>query len=316
MTVYGVADATYVYTKAADQKRSYMEDGGFNGSRIGFRGEEALGNGLKAVFNVTMGFRVDRNSSFDRTRHSWVGLAGNFGAVTLGRHEVAPVGWLGDTTSNGLTTVYPANTGHGNAFSLMNTGVRWDNAFQYESPNVSGFQARVIYALGEQVRDSFSDATTDGSSYGLGVRYANGPIYATLMYNARNESASGVDDDAKAWAIGGAYDFKVVRVAANYIEQKDGDEKKRFLISLGVSVPVGKAGTVRAEIMQFKDKRVQDNKASGFGIGYDYDLSKRTRIYTAISRINNDDGVYYGNGNVAAIGENNTNFAFGIRHSF
>lgn len=68
-------------------------------------------------------------------------------------------------------------------------------------------------------------------------------------------------DGSKSWAVGGAYDFKVVKVYANYIQEKfDGaapfdtskDGKKHKLWSAGVSVPVSAAGTLRAEYMEFK----------------------------------------------------------------
>ena len=355
VTVYGVADAAYTYSKQGNAKFSGVESGGWNGGRVGFKGEEALGNGLKAIFTYEFGTDADVNSGLTATRLSFVGLSGNFGSVTLGRQASPSYLFLGATSSNDITTVYPVNLmlSSSDAFSTMSTGGtgRWDNSIAYSSPNFSGLDVRAIYSFGEKVRDSYSDASTDAGKVGLGVRYANGPLYLTAIYQAvlddDGPTSLNADDvpGSKSWAIGGAYDFKVVKLWANYIQEKwdnggplanyaiptDGDAKHK-LWSVGLSVPVGQAGTVRAEYMQVKADELDSGKAKGFGIGYDYDLSKRTRIYTAVSRINNDDGMAWGHskvrgsGKVATsttpasntylFGEDSTNFQVGIRHFF
>ena len=356
VTVYGAVDAAYTYSKQGDAKFSGIESGGWNGGRVGFRGEEALGNGLKAIFTYEFGTDADVSSGLSGTRLSFVGLSGNFGSVTAGRQGAPSYVFLGSTSSNDITTVYPTNLmlGSTDAFSTMSTGgsARWDNSIAYQSPNWSGFDLRAVYSFGENVRDSFSDASTDASKAGIGVRYANGPVYLTAIYQTvldnNGTTPAGVDVDvpgSKSWAIGGSYDFKVVKLYANYIQEKwdnggplanygiatDGDAKHK-LWSVGLSVPVGQAGTVRAEYMQIKADELDSGKAKGFGIGYDYDLSKRTKIYTAVSRINNDDGMAWGYSKVRGsgkaavgttpasssylVGEDSTNFQVGIRHFF
>ena len=342
VTVYGVADANYTYAKmGSDAKFSGVESGGWNGGRIGFKGEEALGNGLKAIFTYEFGsIDIGENSGITGTRLSFVGLSGNFGAVTLGRQAAPSYIFLGSTSSNDITTVYPTNLALDNpwTFSTMSTGgtARWNNSIAYSSPTMAGLNVRAIYSFGENVRDSYSDASTDASKVGLGVNYANGPLYLTAMYqevldNDGTNPITGLDSNvggAKSWAIGGNFDFKVVKLYANYIQEKrdDGtatvDDAKHKLWSLGLSVPVGQAGTVRAEYTQFKADERDDGKAKGFGLGYDYDLSKRTKIYTAVSRVKNDDGIGWGysklrNGTLSQYaGEDSTNFSVGIRHFF
>ncbi len=341
VTVYGVADANYTYSKLGDAKFSGVESGGWNGGRIGFKGEEALGNGLKAIFTYEFGsIDIGENVGISGTRLSFVGLSGNFGAVTLGRQAAPSYIFLGATSSNDITTVYPTNLALDNAwtFSTMSTGgtARWNNSIAYSSPTMAGLNVRAIYSFGENVRDSYSDASTDASKVGLGVNYANGPLYLTAMYqevldNDGTNPITGLDYNvggAKSWAIGGNFDFKVVKLYANYMQEKrdDGtatvDDAKHKLWSLGLSVPVGQAGTVRAEYTQFKADEVDNGKAKGLGIGYDYDLSKRTKIYTAVSRVKNDDGLGWGYSKVSNAtltqfaGENSTNFSVGIRHFF
>ena len=327
VTVYGAVDAAYTYSKQGDAKFSGIESGGWNGGRVGFRGEEALGNGLKAVFTYELGNNSDDNSAFNQTRQAFVGLAGNFGSLTLGRQYAPSGSYLGATNANDITSVNPTNLMLGTYFDSLETGggSRWNNSISYNSPNWSGFDMRVIYSFGEQVRDSFSDASNDFSKLGLGVRYANGPLYLTAMYQTvlDNDGTTplGVKQNTqgdKAWAIGGNYDFKVVKLFANYIRGKTNDvsDSKHYLWSLGLQVPVSAAGRVNVEYMQHKYSNVDDTKSKGLGVGYEHDLSKRTRLYGYVSRVQNDDNVAWGFSKNLVVGENSTNLQLGIRHFF
>ena len=327
VTVYGSVDAAYTYSKQGDAKFSGIESGGLNGGRVGFRGEEALGNGLKAVFTYELGNNSDDNSAFNQTRQAFVGLAGNFGSLTLGRQYAPSGSYLGATNANDITSVNPTNLMLGAYFDSLETGggSRWNNSISYNSPNWSGFDMRVIYSFGENVRDSFSDASNDASKFGLGLRYANGPLYLTAMYQAvldnDGTTPAGTDVDIsgnKAWAIGGNYDFKVVKLYANYIREKynDIDDSKHTLWSLGLGIPVSAAGTVKVEYMQHKFNNIDDTKSKGFGVGYEHDLSKRTRLYGYVSRVQNDDNVAWGFSKNLVVGENSTNLQLGIRHFF
>jgi predicted porin len=405
VTVYGVVDAAFTYSKQGDNKFTGIESGGRNGSRVGFRGEEALGNGLKGIFTLEFGTEADTNTSLNATRLAFVGLSGKFGSVTLGRQGAPSYIYWGATSANDVTSVNPVNLALGNWFDTFETGggARWDNSVAYSSPNFSGLDFRVIYSFGEKVGKTekyYADGTigttkadvADGGKFGLGVRYANGPLYLTAIYQAVQDNDSGYishpgfsDHDTgriagnKAWGFGGSYDFKVAKIYASYVREKDDDARslgvgritepgdpsnvlydpekadlKKTLWSIGVGVPVSKAGTITAEYMQFKGKVNADlgstsGKAKGYGIGYEHKLSNRTIIYGALSRIDNDDGISWGFGKTAggnfkglgadaaaavsalysgnpfsynsdsylgAAGEKSTNLQVGIRHAF
>ena len=58
-----------------------------NGSRIGVRGSEDLGGGLRAVFQVESGFDATAGGGELGSRNTFVGLGGHFGEVRLGRHD-------------------------------------------------------------------------------------------------------------------------------------------------------------------------------------------------------------------------------------
>ncbi|MDR1936650.1 MAG: porin [Candidatus Accumulibacter sp.] len=369
VTLYGRLDLGYVYSKSDYKKFQGIENGnGINGggSRIGVKGEEALGNGLKAIFEAEWGFAADEGSGPVDARWAFVGLAGKFGRVTVGRNNTPDDLYLGATGVMGVNGHEPirrfrdqANTGTGNAGGIL-VGDRWNNSIAYNSPNFSGIDFTAIYSFGEKVNTSkgglddnddpvpgysctgsgtasvtcYKGAdTSDAGKFGLGVRYANGPLYLTAVYEARadDDSAKEWPGDgnegygAKGWALGGTYDFKVAKVYANYyrVKQNDhgrgGDEgsDKRTAWSLGVGVPVSGAGTIVAEYAQFKDSFVDDgNKAKGYTVGYKHTLSKRTSLYTYLVRINNDDNVSAGWTKTGITGENQTTFTAGILHVF
>ena len=352
VTVYGIVDVGYNYFSANGNKYSGINDGGTGGlntSRFGFKGEEALGNGLKALFTVEYGLAADTGVLGTTSRQTFAGVSGGFGTVTMGR-QYSPSGlWMGNTSSNGITTVHASNflvaPQSGQGFVTMQTGggSRWDNSIAYQTNDISGFSARAIYGFGENVRDSFGDANSDASKFGLGVQYANGPFYATAIYQAvlANDGIAN-DDGNKAWMLGGSYDFKVVKLFANYVKEHEESAKgtttyalvpakglvgtttyaaqdlKKTYWSLGASAPVSAAGAVQFEFAKYKTD-VAQTTAKGYSLGYTHSLSKRTTLYTAVSRISNDDATGANVVRVAGTGsngENITGFAAGFNHKF
>jgi len=327
VTVYGVADAFYGYSAGDNVDFSGISSGGLSGGRIGFKGEEALGNGLKAIFTYefgslnidTQGDNTSSGNGMTSTRQSFVGLSSaKLGTLSVGRQYAPSFLFLGGTSSNEVTIVNPSNL-FVPQFATVQTGggARWNNSVAYHSPVFGGFDARVIYGFGEQLRDGFGDASTDQSQIGAGVRYANGPIYLTAMYQAiLEDEAVATNNGNKAWAIGGAYDFKVVKLFANYIREKDERSVTKKNWSLGLSVPVSTVGSVNVEYSQYKTDVASNTKAKGLGIGYNHFMSKRTTGYVNLSHIKNDDGLALGFNGVGTAGDSNTHFAVGMRHVF
>jgi predicted porin len=95
---------------------------------------------------------------------------------------------------------------------------------------------------------------------------------------------------------------------------------------VGVSVPIG-AGTILGSYIVHQNRDLDDNDSKQYAIGYTYDLSKRTNIYTGYARTTNDNNVRVGGGvstangftaaqQLAANGESVSVFNVGIRHKF
>ena len=333
VTVYGVVDVGYGYSKAGDLKFSGLVSGQLNGSRVGFRGKEDLGNGLSAVFQAEFGFKADQFDSkgtsagagvFNNVRNSWVGLQhANYGTLTLGRHNSVANDWTPKGFASDVSVYYPSNTIQ-ESFLTMYSSDRVNNTIKYQSPNLNGFEARAFYGFGEVVGTTAKPGdTSDAARYGIGGAYKNGPIDLALIYQGvAKDDTKPVDGSVNAWFLGGSYDFNVVKVFAAYqIESNKqlGANSDKDLWTLGARVPVGKAGTVVFEYVDYKDDTnnlLENQRAKGWGLGYEHAMSKRTVLYTNVGYISNNETSKQAFGGVGQLDKNNTNFSIGMRHSF
>lgn len=245
VTVYGVVDIGYQYSKSDDLKFSGLADGGLSGSRIGFRATEALGNGLSVLANIELGLKADAfngTSPLTNLRASTVGLShANLGTVLLGRKYSPAAEYISKGFSSDVSVVYPSNTLQGE-FATLNTSNRWDNGIFYTTPNWGGFEVKAAYAFGEVVKSttglsnagtSVKGDTSDAGRFGVAARYNNGPVDVVAMYQMiqKNDSlktdltSQSLDDGNSGWSIGGSYDFKVVKAFASY--QKETDKRAK-----------------------------------------------------------------------------------------
>jgi predicted porin len=327
VTLFGIVDTgiAYVNHDANGDSRYGVGTSGNATSRLGLRGTEDLGGGLKAGFWLEGEiFGDDGNASgFNFKRESTVRLSGNFGEVRLGR-ELTPTFRGGSkydlfsATGVGQFMGYKAWSTTGGSFGADANTIRKDNMVSYSSPNFSGFTGNISYAFDEK-----AVAGTKGGRYAGGnVGYDNGPLSVTLAYGTTKGAAGGDRDEA---SIGASYNFGVAKVVglAQQIKYKPevGSSEKFNNYLLGVSAPVGGVGEVKAQYALYDQKAI-DSKAHQFSLGYVHNLSKRTALYGTVSYIKNKDasnlglqakGVY--SGSVMA-GTNQTGVQFGIRHAF
>ena len=310
VTLYGVADAAVTYVNGLDNWTG-LDSGANKTSRLGFRGVEDLGGGLKANFVLEGGFNLDTgdgksggatDSGFQFKRQSTVGLAGDFGEVRLGRELTAAYnatarydvfGSVGiahsqlwdDGKSLAFSTA-PATLGEPVDPYHYTTNQRVSNAITYVSPDFSGFKVAANYGFGE-----VAGKNSDGRYFGGGLTYDNGPLSLGLGLERLN---SGLNSDAvsdiDAWSLGGSYDFGVAKLLAGYRESKVDratGENKRLGYYVAATAPVG-AGTVRVSYNRYENELANvKGKADQFAIGYVYGLSKRTSVYGTYAYIKN-----------------------------
>lgn len=345
VTVYGVADAGIAYGDHGESEFQGVLSGVLSGSRIGFKGSEDLGNGLKAVFQLEQGFdigtgaaspEVEGDSVF--SRQAWVGLSGAWGTVGLGR-QYAP-GYFANYDAVLGANISPqsllsAQTG---ATITPNSGARWDNSVTYTG-SFSGLTARAIYAAKVETNvtattSPFNETTSadDDDAFGLGLDYSNGPLKVGAVYHFLKD-AEGVtgSDDQQEWLLGASYDFGVLTLAGSYQQTQNTDFVDGLdvdIYQLGVIVPVGAAGNVHVAYGEADvDGAGFDGKTKAYTLAYTHALSKRTTAYAGYMGTDNDSGLAIslvdGQKNLAdtarlgrETGEKSNLVAVGLRHTF
>ncbi len=327
VTLFGVLDADMKYVKTGSLKQKKLDSSGLNTSRIGVRGTEDLGGGLKAGFWLESEVFVD-NGTADATRfwgrRATVSLSGDFGEVRLGRNKTVSRLHLEDfdpfafTGLGSVGTLY-SNLGSGNGTAYG----RADNLVSYSLPsNLGGFYGGVDVSAGENT------STNKGQSVRLG--YKNGPLHVSGAYAS---TSNGNDSNKfKLASIGGAYDFGVVRPSLSYTESKYGSRKQQILTG-AVTVPVGQ-GQFVASYTDAKANAAAETTTAGvanvtaftaigdaklFALGYAYNLSKRTALYTTFSQLDNKGNARFivaGAPAATAGGQKSSGFDVGVKHSF
>ncbi|WP_407645017.1 porin [Diaphorobacter caeni] len=329
VTLFGVADVSVAHLKSDTNSVSGVSSGGVSSSRLGFRGVEDLGGGLKAGFWLEGGIAVDNGGSgFKFDRRSTVSLMGGFGEVRIGRDKTPaylnietfdPFGDVGVGGVNGANLIggtsvavgTPEGSGH----------KRVSNSINYILPKLGGFYGQLQYGFGEKADGIANDRL--GSSAAVRLGYQSGPLNVAAAYGTTRGGTDAKGVDYKAWNVGAAYDFGMVKPMAQFATERGNSSQRVDMYLIGATMPLG-AGELRAAYSQISTKRMNDADTQRFSLGYGYNLSKRTQVYATIAHIKNDDNAKRGFAVSSSslisptmtAGDSATGFEFGVRHSF
>jgi predicted porin len=324
VTIYGIVDTGFAHIDNGGDSINGLRSGNNNSSRIGFKGAEDLGNGLKATFVLENGINTDDGTgSAGFSRLSYVGLESNsFGSVRLGKQNT-PI-------KTALSQIDPFGTGGMvNAITYLGGSTagaipeRVENQVVYTTPTMSGFSGSLAYKFGEVADDNGAD-----SAWGAHIGYANGPLNVQFGYSNTDDSTNpgGVEiSKTKIALLGATYDFGGFKLHGAYSQKKLDSETaapdlKVKSALIGVTVPFG-ASAIRAEYINNNDDR-NDFDNNVMALSYTYSLSKRTTLYATYARIDNDDLSTQGFSSVSATtlpsvaGETSSGIAIGIQHNF
>jgi predicted porin len=321
VTLFGIVDEAARYVKNGDLKMKSLASGGINTSRLGVRGVEDLGDGLKAGFWLETGLNADSGTQSDTTRfwnrRATVSLLGNFGEVRLGRDFTPTYLGYSDYDPFGDNGVAASGKFDSSLGTARDTGTRADNQITYLTPgNLGGFYGRASVAAGEG---------TAGKRYvGGRAGWAAGPIDVSASYGQTTvvPIASG-EDKFKVFDLGGSYDFGVVKATAYFTQNKFADQKLQ-VYSIGAIVPIG-VGQVKAAYTHANASgttpagvNVDGNDADQIALGYIYNFSKRTAVYTTAAYVKNKGSAAFAvaSSPVLVPGEKSTGVELGLRHAF
>lgn len=321
VVLYGVADIYFGSTNITSVGRvNAVNSGGGAGSRIGLKGAEELGGGLKAIFTYETSVNLDDGTTttagLGTVRQSFVGLEGGFGKVIAGRLQSPGLDFTATyTPDSGMVNTSQKTVAKAAGTSITNSdAARFNNAVEYVSPTFSGVTLKTLYAA---TTESTLAARTN--EYALSADYVAGPF--AIGYTAQHfvpVATVAVTAKTVDQAIGAKYNFGPLTAFATYQTVKVSNNPANKVWSLGASAPVGKAGTFIASYAKFDDESAADKNAKAFSLSYQYALSKRTKLYAIYNNLTNDNNgsaVLAGTAPVGVSAKSNQVVA-GINHSF
>jgi len=309
VTLYGRVNTTVENQRVSPQvgKASSVTGLHNNASRWGVRGTEDLGQGLKAGFVLESGFASDTGagtkwthdtSGMSFARQSELNLSGNFGMLRLG--NFVPESY---SVSADYVSMHNHDTGS-SADALYYDPVWFDglstkNKVAYRSPVFGGVTVEGSVSLHER------DTAARKNGYDLAANYKLGDLALGAGY-------SQIDDD-KQLGLRALYSFGPYAVGG-YFQRNDEEvrgKRNNFRIAgsyaLGASEFHVNFGHVN------KWSHIQDSDANQWTLGYNYNLSRRTKVYAYYTKVDNKEAAGYGSG---AAGADFQSLAFGLRHNF
>jgi len=328
VTLYGIVDASFgklTSTTSAGVKSAVKGISSQQSvSRIGFRGEEDLGGGMRANFTLEYYIEPDNGSGIgaggivSSARQAFVGISGGFGSVNVG-NQTTLIGAVNGTSDfhGGLNTV---------GYSVGNNqNSRRSNMIQYTTPSFSGLAATV------QVGYAGAVNADTGNNTAFRLTYANGPLTiaaatetseltklsvgnfgAAQTADFGSRTATDLSDalaDRKRNAYGAAYDLGVAKVGFTHSDGKAGsaaDRGKFEVNSFGVSVPMNPfTFNVTVDSGKQTDSGGASQKLSAYQFSAFYALSKRTNLYAIAGEQKNK-----------ATTAKDNQYAIGLRHQF
>lgn len=342
VSVYGVANVSFDRTDNGVVSTNKVSS---SQSRLGLKGTEDLGEGLSAIWQIEQGINIDNSGAAGNglaTRNSFVGMSSkSAGTLLAGRHDtpykIATRGLDVFADSIADNRGLMGSTAGGGGFTGVHDA-RVTDVAAYISPAINGFTGVAAYVIGAETASTAGQ--TKGKALSFAGLYGNGPINASLAYQAVDYgsagtstgqtlfTALGANDKSKAWKLGGGYTLDAFTVNAIYEKTTNtitgasaGGQNNWYLAGKfnvnandAVKLAYTKAGNVQA---------TTNSGAKQWALGYDHNMSKRTTLYALYTKLDNDSGASYGLTTVStggqaagAVGADSSAWSLGMKHSF
>lgn len=311
VTVYGRAHVSFESIKMTGKDTTQFLKN--NTSRIGFRGEEGLGDGLKAFFQIESGVALDDGSSGGSNalagRESFVGLKHNYGTIKAGNFY-HPYDDLHSISGN----YFQIFTGTSNDAALWANGSsaatggfdqRLPNAVSYESPTIGGVTGKLWYSFGPTTGGEEQLGDEGARAISASLVYANGPVKAAwghLQQRRMLAHSSSFYEDGYSNFITAGYQAGPFYFAGLVERDKlgninlSGDDRTRTYWHLLAKYNIGAhtVGAFYGRANDWKGDAGRDNSgARMYTVGYNYALSKRTQVYTLYTNLKNEEAGAY-----------------------
>jgi predicted porin len=307
-----------------------------NSSRLGFRGTEDFGGNLKAIFQIESAVSPDSGTGTLAGRDTFVGLQGDWGKVRLGFIEDAVKGFGEFTDRFKGTGIQDDGTISALGGGTAGFSRRQVNSISYNTPLFAGFEGHIQYGIEDEQPVNAKTSLT------AALHYGNGPLKLGVAFGDHHNFTIGRTD--KAYRLGAKYDFGAFDVAGgmtrldyevaggnivhNYYTVSTGIKLAGGVLNLKYGMSPNNSGSAADGSVSAAGSdgaRLFKGPNSGaklYTVGYEYNLSKRTQLYTYYTRISNDANANYRFGtngvNIAQAGPgaSPSGFVLGMSHDF
>jgi predicted porin len=318
VTLYGaigldVISASKVYNGTSVKSVIKIDDNAIVNSRIGLKGSEDLGGGLKAVFDLESSVSPDTGAARSAfwNRGAYVGLAGGFGSIKFGHQWNVADDYMG----NYFVFGYYAPFLMSGFYALSDY---YDNAIKYNSPNLGGFEGGVYYSAGEK-----SEKHSAGQKFQAAGVFGTGPFSIGLsVFSEKNPDVTASTQGNTMYAGGLSYDFGVLkaRLGLASADVKYATPFKAKLIDVGVDVPIGASWATSLDYVKKDVSHSPDDTYYVRGRAA-YALSKRTSLNANLIFLKNSGAANFAfiselPGFAGQPGQKQTIVTAGITHSF
>ena len=315
VTLYGIVDTALEWVNA-DANRAFAnagdtaggatrliagQPGNAKGSRLGLRGAEDLGGGLRAIFAIEHRYNLDTGEQSNPAfwnGQAWVGLEGRWGRLSAGR-QYTPM-------FNALIAVdATADQWYGTLESSSRYATRFDNSLEYRTPGWNGLQLYAMAASDENLQD-------------LRAQYALGAVWASTSWVVsgawQHLDAAGATGSTVQYAAGIAWRTGPHQVGAGWISNDpSGGGRRVDYPYLSLRIAFG-PGSFYANIVGSMFEANQKDSVQ-YALAYDWPLSRRTKLYVAGS-IDTNLRPSVSTPATASIYLDGQRFSLGVRHDF
>lgn len=283
VTTYGIVDNNFGWGKAARGTLTRMGNSGYLGSRLGFRGTEDLGSGLRASFVLEHGFNSDEGTATAVfwNRQVYVGLGGPWGEVLLGRQYTPSFLVHATYDAFGPQGVAAQQVLLGSMELTQAANIRANDAVTYRTPaTLGGFSALLM---------TTDHTASPGWYHGAKIGYAGGPLSVDLALGHYNNPAIG---DLDSFSLGARYTLGPVMLYAlfNKADSGSGNDSRGMQTSMAYTFGATTLKLSVAESRQRSATGADVGTTRRFGVGFVHALSKRTFVYGQYARLDNSKG--------------------------
>lgn len=307
--VYGQARVSVGFISDDNPTTTAEDSKNFNvtshASRLGFRGNDDLGGGMKALWQVENTVDID-DGGWGSARNTFVGLAGGFGTVVVGKHDTPYK--IATASLDPFIDTYADY----NAVIDATADARVDNAIAYISPDLSGLTIAAAYVSDVGILggadDNLPDTVKDNefSAISLAGMYTNGPLFVSLALQTIDNvtGANGSSYDTTKFGVGYTLPTQTkVGLVYEMVDMDDdanvaGDQKvDSSNIHLSVTHPITADTNLKFAYGQADETKSGDKDGGDFlAIGVSKNMTANTELYALYAQMDNDSGAAAANG--------------------